>query len=241
MAEGNENSNTLAQLQTNKINKLLSEQKFGNPYKSLVDDCKKSLDNLNKRISDIQKGNDEISGLLSAANATVDEYIDSLNQELDAINADQTVKNFYIQKQELAVRRSELDSEISKKEKQIETYQKLSSHPRTQPGSYKNIIASLTKEIDDIRSEYKKLSDQITRMDEQIGRNKNTERKKDLTDKLTKAENYRDSVQKELDYFKDRLEKQQNQCNELSKLCADFNFNPNNQSAFFNFLSRKWP
>lgn len=238
MAEGNENSITLAQRQTAKIQEL-KDKKFGNPYESLVGDCKKSLDNLNKRISDIQKGNDEISGLLSAA--TIDEYIDVLNQELDAINADQTVKNFYIQKQELAVRRSELDSEISKKEKQIETYQKLSSHPRTQPGSYKNIIASLTKEIDDIRSEYKKLSDQIDRMDAQIGRNKNTKTKKDLIDKLTKAENYRDSVQKELDYFKDRLEKQQNQCDELSKLCADFNFNPNNQSAFFNFLSRKWP
>lgn len=232
-------SNELANLQSKKIEELLNDRKFSNPYESLVNDCKKSLDNLNKRISDIQKGNDEINGLLSGA--TIDEYIDVLNQELDAINADQTVKNFYIQKQELAVRRSELDSEISKKEKQIETYQKLSSHPRTQPGSYKNIIASLTKEIDDIRSEYKKLSDQIDRMDAQIGRNKNTKTKKDLTDKLEKAENYRDSVQKELDYFKDRLEKQQNQCNELSKLCADFNFDPNSQSAFFNFLSRKWP
>lgn len=239
MAEGNENSNTLAQRQTDRIKELLDSKKFSNPYKSLVDDCKKSLEDLNKRISDIQKGNDEISGLLSATNATVDEYIDSLNQELDAINADQTVKNFYIQKQELAVRRSELDSEISKKEKQIETYQKLSSHPRTQPGSYKNIIASLTKEIADIRSEYKKLSDQIDRMDAQIGKNKNTKTKKDLTDNLAKAENYRDSVQGELDYLKDRLEKQQNQCNELSKLCADFQPDLKNQSAFFNFLSRK--
>ena len=239
MAEGNENSNTLAELQTDKIKKLLRDQKFGNPYKFLYEECQAGLSRINDRISDIQKGNDEISGLLSAANATIDEYIDGLNQELDAINAGTSINDLIAEKHRAVQERYDLNSKskISELENQIRMYQAMSSNPRFDKNNFRNIIANCKKQIDDIHNKDYLLSRYIKELDAQIERNGKA--KKDLTAKLAKAENYRDSVQGEFNYLKDRLEKQQNQCDELSKLCAEFSFDPTSQSAFFNFLSRK--